>query len=36
VAVHVIQRVPTYVVEVGETTIALEQRVAAVVRLQRS
>jgi len=36
VAVHVLQRVPTYVVEVGETTIALEHRVASVVRLQQS
>jgi Fe2+ transport system protein FeoA len=36
VAIHVIQRVPTYVVEVGETTIALERRVAAAVKLQRS
>lgn len=36
VAVHVVQRVPTYVVEVGETTIALEHRVAEAVKLQRS
>jgi Fe2+ transport system protein FeoA len=36
VPVHVIQRVPTYVVEVGETTIALEHRVAAAVKLQQS
>jgi DtxR family Mn-dependent transcriptional regulator len=36
VAIHVVQRVPTYVVEVGETTIALEQRVAAAVKLQQS
>jgi Fe2+ transport system protein FeoA len=36
VAIHVVQRVPTYVVEVGETTIALEERVAAAVKLQRS
>jgi Fe2+ transport system protein FeoA len=35
VAVHVVQRVPTFVVEVGETTIALEHRVAAAVTLQR-
>ena len=36
VPVHVIQRVPTYVVEVEETTIALEHRVAAAVTLKRS
>ena len=36
VAVHVVQRVPTFVVEVGETTIALESRVAAAVKLQPS
>ncbi len=36
VAVHVVQRVPTFVVEVGETTIALEHRVAAAVKLQQS
>ena len=36
VAVHVVQRVPTFVVEVGETTIALEHRVAAAVRLKQS
>ncbi len=36
VAIHVIQRVPTYVVEVGETTIALEHRVAAAVTLKQS
>jgi len=36
VAVHVVQRVPTFVIEVGETTIALEHRVAAAVRLQQS
>jgi len=34
VAVHVVQRIPTYVVEVGETTIALEHRVAAAVTLK--
>ena len=28
VAIHVLQRMPTYVIEVGETTIALERRVA--------
>ncbi len=36
IAVHVVQRVPTYVVEVGETMIALESRVAAAVKLQQS
>jgi Fe2+ transport system protein FeoA len=36
IGVHVVQRVPTYVVEVGETMIALESRVAAAVKLQRS
>jgi Fe2+ transport system protein FeoA len=36
VAVHVVQRVPTYVIEVGETTIALEHRVAAAVKLKQS
>jgi len=36
VAVHVIQRVPTFVVEVGETTIAVEHRVAVAVKLQQS
>jgi Fe2+ transport system protein FeoA len=36
VAVQVIQRTPTYVVELGETTIALERRVATAVRLQQS
>jgi len=36
VALHVVQRVPTCVVEVGETTIALERRVAEAVRLKQS
>ena len=36
VALHVVQRAPTYVVEVGETTIALEDRVAAAVKLKQS
>jgi Fe2+ transport system protein FeoA len=36
VAVHVVQRVPTFVVEVGETTIAVEHRVAAAVKLKQS
>jgi Fe2+ transport system protein FeoA len=31
VEVHVVQRTPAYVVEVGETTIALERRVAEAV-----
>jgi Fe2+ transport system protein FeoA len=35
-AVHVVQRVPTYVIEVGETTIALEHRVALAVKLKQS
>jgi Fe2+ transport system protein FeoA len=34
VAVHVLQRVPTFVIEVGETTIALETRVAEAIRLK--
>lgn len=33
VAVHVLQRTPTFVIEVGETTIALERRVAEGIRL---
>jgi Fe2+ transport system protein FeoA len=36
VAVHVLQRTPTWVIEVGETTIALEGRVAAGVVLKPS
>jgi Fe2+ transport system protein FeoA len=36
VALHLLQRRPTYVIEVGETTIALEHRVAAVVKLKQS
>jgi Fe2+ transport system protein FeoA len=35
VAVHLVQRKPTYVIEVGETTIALEQRVAEAIVLLR-
>jgi Fe2+ transport system protein FeoA len=35
VPVHVVQRVPTFVVEVGETTLGLEHRVAAAVKLQQ-
>lgn len=34
VSVHLLQRKPTYVIEVGETTIALEQRVAEVIALR--
>jgi Fe2+ transport system protein FeoA len=36
VAVHVLQRFPTYVLEVGQTTIALERRVAETIVLKRS
>jgi Fe2+ transport system protein FeoA len=36
VPVHVVQRVPTFVVEVGETTLGLEHRVAAAVKLRQS
>jgi Fe2+ transport system protein FeoA len=36
VTLHVVQRVPTCVVEMGETTIALESRVAQAVRLKQS
>jgi Fe2+ transport system protein FeoA len=36
VHVHVLQRTPTYVIEVGETTIAVERRVAEAVRLKQS
>ena len=36
VALHVLQRAPTYVIEVGETTIALERRVAETIRLTQS
>ena len=36
VALHVLQRAPTYVIEVGETTIALERRVAEAIRLTQS
>jgi len=34
VAVRLVQRVPAYVVEVGETTLALERRVAEAIRLR--
>jgi len=33
VAVHLVQRTPTFVVELGETTIAVEQRVAEAIVL---
>lgn len=36
VPLHVVQRVPACVVEVGETTIALERRVAEAVKLRQS
>jgi Fe2+ transport system protein FeoA len=36
VTVHVVQRVPTYVIEVGETTVALERRVAEAILLRQS
>ena len=34
VAFHVLQRVPTYVIEVGQTTIAVETRVAQAIRIR--
>ena len=36
VAVHLLQRYPTYVVEVGETTLGLETDVAAAIVLEQS
>ena len=33
VRVHLLQRSPTYVIEIGETTIALERRVAEAIQL---
>lgn len=36
VAVHLVQRSPSYVIEVGETTLALERRVADVIRVRTS
>ena len=36
VAVHVLQRFPTYVIELGQTTIALETRVATGIVLKQS
>jgi Fe2+ transport system protein FeoA len=34
VTIHLVQRRPSYVVEVGETTLAVERRVAAVIRVR--
>jgi Fe2+ transport system protein FeoA len=36
VAVHVLQRVPTFVVELGETTLGLEKEVAEAIVLRQS
>jgi len=36
VAVHLLQRLPTFVIEVGETTIGLEKDVAAAIVLRQS
>jgi Fe2+ transport system protein FeoA len=36
VAVHVVQRLPAFVIEVGETTIGLERDVAAAIVLRQS
>lgn len=36
VAVHLLQRTPTYVVEVGETSVALERRVAEAIVLKKA
>jgi len=36
VAVHVLQRLPTFVIEVGETTLGLEKGVAAGIVLRQS
>ena len=36
VQLHVLQRLPTFVIEVGETTIGLEQEVAAHIVLRQS
>jgi Fe2+ transport system protein FeoA len=35
-AVHVLQRTPTYVIEAGQTTIALERRVAEAIVLKQA
>lgn len=34
--VHVLQRTPTYVIEAGQTTVALERRVAEAIVLKRA
>jgi hypothetical protein len=34
VSLHLLQRSPTYVIEIGETTLAVERRVAEAIRLQ--
>jgi DtxR family Mn-dependent transcriptional regulator len=34
VRVHLLQRSPTFVIEIGETTLAVERRVAEAIRLQ--
>jgi DtxR family transcriptional regulator, Mn-dependent transcriptional regulator len=34
VAVHLVQRSPSYVIEVGETTLALERSVAQIIRVR--
>ncbi len=34
VAFHLVQRSPSYVIEVGETTLALERSVASVIRIR--
>ncbi len=36
VAVHLVQRTPTYVIEVGETSVAIERRVAEAIVLKQS
>jgi len=36
VTVHVLQRIPTYVIEAGQTTIALERRVAEAIVLKQA
>lgn len=36
VAVHLLQRLPTFVIEVGETTLGIEKEVAAAIVLRQS
>jgi Fe2+ transport system protein FeoA len=36
VRIHLLQRLPTYVIEVGETTLGLESEVAAGIVLRQS